>query len=255
MKIETLNQWNLVNGCCCLMPACPIPYLECQSIGGSGQVGFVNYESPTQTYYGTRRTDYEGGGFTQAHAPSIHWTQIGGQWIEPIVIEYSGGDPQTGPSEITFSNAVDVGASRAASFDAMVAALDWQNMAKGTGCLATRVEPSPFGWFPAIHLHAVFIRFRWVVPDFFEGKYFKITWDVVEEPANGSPSFFAQDQTWEWTGPGDPDNPDSWTSGWHEIPPPTEPGLRRVVNIRYECYRSSKFGTKPQVTGESYEIP
>lgn len=253
MKIETLDDWHAV-GCCCPMPACPIPYQECQGISGNGYVGFVNYEVPTQTYYGTRRTDYEGGGFTQTRAPSIHWTLLGGQWIEPIHTEYSDGDPKTGPSETTFSDVVDVDASRAASFAAMVAALDWQNMTKFDGCQASRSHPSPFGWFPARHLGTVFVRFRWVIPEFFEGKYFKITWDVVEEPADGNPSFFAQDQTWEWSGPGDPDNPDSWVSGWHDIPAPPVPGLRRVVNIRYECYRSARLGTKPQVTGDAVEL-
>lgn len=105
-------------------------------------------------------------------------------------------------------------------------------------------------------------RFRWVVPDTFEGSYFKVTWDILEEPDgwdDPSPtvfrSFVATDQTWEWTGPGDPEDPDSWKSGWYEIDPPSVPGTRRVVNIRFECYRSTHFGNKPQVTGEAVELP
>ena len=122
--------------------------------------------------------------------------------------------------------------------------------------------------FPANFLAQVRkIRFRWVVPQDWSpiaqpGSYFKVTWDILEEPDGWdapSPtvfrSFVATDQTWEWTGPGDPEDPDSWKSGWYEIAPPSLPGTRRVVNIRFECYRSTRFGNKPQVTGEAVELP
>jgi hypothetical protein len=117
------------------------------------------------------------------------------------------------------------------------------------------------------------LRFRWVIPDTwtdqntgldvpFTGSYFKITWDILEEPDgwdDPSPtvfrSFHLSDQTWEWTGPGDPEDDDSWKSPWFEIDPPEVPGTRRVVNIRFECYRSPKYGNKPQVTGEAVELP
>ena len=109
---------------------------------------------------------------------------------------------------------------------------------------------------------AAWMRFRWVVPDTWEGSYFKITWDVVEEPEgwDADPptaprSFFLTDQTWTWAGPGDTEDEDSWKSGWYEVEPPDVPGVRRVVNIRFECYQSAKFGVKPQVTGDAVEIP
>ena len=262
MKIETLDDWNAVNGCCCFMPYCPMPQRECRTIYGIGQVAFVLHELATDTYYGTSRTDYEDGGFSQSRAISSHWTQLGGVWIEPRETERTEGDPQTGESQTTLSDPVDLAASRDASFAAMVGALDWETMTGYPNCDAYRADLEPVG-YPAYHLGAGFMRFRWVVPDDFEGKYFKITWDVVEEPDgwdSGEPnapvrSFFAQDQTWEWTGPGDPDDPDSWKSGWYHIDPPASAGARRVVNIRYECYRSAKFGTKPQVTGEAVELP
>jgi hypothetical protein len=120
-----------------------------------------------------------------------------------------------------------------------------------------------------------------------EGSYFKITWDVVffpvghdamiddpdyeppeEEPEGGwppvpqipdpdapDPVVISTDQTWTWAGPGDPDDLATWKSGWYDLPVPTAPGENRVVNIRFECYRSPQFGNKPQVTGEAYEIP
>lgn len=101
-------------------------------------------------------------------------------------------------------------------------------------------------------------RFRWEVPTSHDGAYYKITWDVLEEldgwddpspPRNRS--FLSQDNVWEWSGPGDPLDPDSWKSGWYELPLPSTKGEVRVVNIRYECYRDSRNGVAPQVTGEA----
>lgn len=101
-------------------------------------------------------------------------------------------------------------------------------------------------------------RFRWSIPDSFTGVYFKVTWDVLDQPTGWdapSPtvfrSFFAQDLTWEWTGPGDPMNPDSWKSGFYEIDLPDFDGVRKIVNIRYEFFRSTKFGVKPLTIGEA----
>jgi hypothetical protein len=111
-------------------------------------------------------------------------------------------------------------------------------------------------------------RFRWVIPQDWSpgmpvpGSHFKVTWDILEEPDGWDApeptvfrSFHLQDQTWVWTGPGDPEVEDSWKSGWYIIPPPDVPGTRRVVNIRFECYNSTKFGDRPQVTGEAVELP
>ena len=98
-------------------------------------------------------------------------------------------------------------------------------------------------------------RFKWVIPDTWEGSYFKITWDIVNFPEDGDPSAVSTDNTWEWEGPGDPENEDSWKSGSYDIPVPSVEGESRVVNVRFECYKSTKFGVKPQVTGEAYEYP
>lgn len=103
--------------------------------------------------------------------------------------------------------------------------------------------------------------YQWSVPDEWQGSYFKVTWDVLEEPDgwdDPSPtvfrSFVAEGLTWVWTGPGDTEDPDSWKSGVYTIEPPTVPGTRRVVNVRFECYKSAKFGVRPQVTGEAVEL-
>lgn len=98
-------------------------------------------------------------------------------------------------------------------------------------------------------------RFRWNIPEEWEGSYFKITWDVVFFPAaGGTPTAVSADATWVWSGPGDPEDPDSWKSGWYPINVPTSPGESRIVNIRFECYRSTKLGLKPQVTGEAVDL-
>jgi hypothetical protein len=97
-------------------------------------------------------------------------------------------------------------------------------------------------------------RFRWVIPDTHAGTYFKITWDVVFFPTTGDPVAVSTDNTWEWTGPGDPEDEDTWKSGWYEIPVPEEPGENRGVNIRFECY-AGPYGHLPQITGEAVEIP
>jgi hypothetical protein len=98
-------------------------------------------------------------------------------------------------------------------------------------------------------------RFRWVVPDTWTGSHFKVTWDIATYPTDPLAEIsYIQDLTWEWTGPGDPEDADSWKSGWYEIEPPGEPGERKIVNVRYSCYRSPRFGNKPQITGDAEDI-
>jgi len=135
---------------------------------------------------------------------------------------------------------------------------DFDGCASGTACIASTVvtaEPETTGG--TLYLTATKARFRWVVPDTWEGSYFKVTWDVVFFPTDEStPTVIATDQTWDdWTGPGDPDDEATWKSGWYELTPPETAGQVRVVNVRYECYRSTRLGIKPQITGEAYEIP
>lgn len=126
------------------------------------------------------------------------------------------------------------------------------------------------------------VRYRWRVPNTFTGSYFKVTWDVLTEPLGwddeiddpdyeppipndppepvpqvprpGRPTrTYVEDLTWEWTGPGVVVDPATWVSGWYELDPPPEVGTRRVINIRYECYRSP-YGNKPETTGEGVDL-
>ena len=103
-------------------------------------------------------------------------------------------------------------------------------------------------------------RFRWVIPNTFTGSYFKITWDILEEPEGwnsglpGAPSRTLTPATpWEWTGPGVEGNENSWKSGWYEIEPPAVPGTRRVVNVKIECY-TDPFGSMPDPIGEQVTL-
>jgi hypothetical protein len=133
----------------------------------------------------------------------------------------------------------------------------------GSSCVSSTAQTEdPLPGDDSVAVTVIGSRFRWTIPDTWTGSYFKITWDILEEPDgwdDPSPtvfrSFHLSDQTWEWTGPGDPEDAASWQSGWYVIEPPEVAGSRRVVNIRFECYRSPRFGNKPQVTGEAVELP
>lgn len=102
-------------------------------------------------------------------------------------------------------------------------------------------------------------RIRWGVSTAWPGSYYKVTWDIVDEPDfwdedPPSPpgtvrSWFAQDLTWVWSGPGDPAVPSDWLSPWFEIALPPYAGVRRPVNFRYAGFRSTKFGSAPDITG------
>lgn len=69
-----------------------------------------------------------------------------------------------------------------------------------------------------------------------------------------TPPVLSEDFVEIWTGPGDPNDDDSWLFPlWHELEIPTDEAENRVVNVRFYCYPDSPYGYAPQVTGESYE--
>lgn len=65
----------------------------------------------------------------------------------------------------------------------------------------------------------------------------------------------AKDQTWEWIGIVDPEDPDTSRSEWYFIDVPDLPGQHRIVNIRFRCYRETPYGNAPQITGDGIEWP
>jgi hypothetical protein len=120
------------------------------------------------------------------------------------------------------------------------------------------------------------------IVSWWKGTYYKIMWDVLTEPDDWDATIkdpnppdplpedwdwaehqvpkpgrgtrtYVQDLTWEWTGPGDPENDDSWVSDWYFLEPPPVNGNRRIVNIRVTCYRGP-FGSKKQLTGEEVDL-
>lgn len=93
------------------------------------------------------------------------------------------------------------------------------------------------------------VRYRCRVPVSHLGTYFKITWDVLYElagwdntavPIEDRPVRYSRkDLTVEWEGPGSGAQSDpSWLAGdWYDLPAPEEPGVRKVINIRFEHMR------------------
>ena len=94
-------------------------------------------------------------------------------------------------------------------------------------------------------------RFKNVVSVEHVGDMFKWWWDIYFFPADGSaPVMVEEDVYEEWFGPGSgPQDDPSWEMPWHIIEPPTEPGEKRRVNLRFECY-VSPYGQLPQIDGE-----
>lgn len=262
MAIETLEDWNaILSQCCCEMPGCPLPSKECESIVATGILnGYVPTADPAvyDPNYAVTVLTYSGADpavvtFTRN---CIVFITIGGVDFSvgngDIDVVYSGGDDYGNPIVTTYespkSEADTISDTRAAA----TASLDFESetQTKGASCAASFAQPIASGSGSNFTIALTYVRIRWIIPDTFEGSYFKITWDVLTEPTDPlAQKSYIEDLTWEWTGPGDPDDVDSWKSGWYEIAPPGEPGTRTVVNIRYECYRSTKFGNKPQTTG------
>jgi len=267
MNIETLEDWNAILGqCCCPMPVCPVPDMDYEAIGGYGQAGYADAaydEEWNLVLYGKWRQDYTDGGWWEKESPSSHWTKLGYDgfgdiWVSPIltVITEGGTTPTNGMIDTeTRSNPVNVELAREASVAAMIEAVDWDTMGVDNNIRQSERINYDADSFPFNLVNITFVRFRWVIPDTWEGSYFKITWDVLTTPTDPeAEKSFVQDLTWVWSGPGDPEDEDSWKSPWYEITPPGDPGTKEVVNIRFECYKSTKFGNLPQVTGKSEDI-
>ena len=277
MKIETIDDFEAVAACCCLDGyTCPQPTAETEIAHGVGDI--YPFRTDATTYYSKLRRSWGDGGEQLWHANPIHASQVGpvpgyhpaNTNTPDFQIDFTSSPPLTGGFTDAKEDPIGVGDARSASKSAIFAGLDWPNM----GVLETGYptgsrspqhwhfdpDPSAGSLAAKLDLHNFkFARFRWIVPNTFEGAFFKITWDVLEEPDgwdDPSPtvfrSFYLEDQTWEFTGPGDPGDPESWKSPWIEIPPPDVGGTRRIVNIRFQCIRSTKLGTlPPDVFGEA----
>lgn len=107
-----------------------------------------------------------------------------------------------------------------------------------------------------------------LVDYYFEGSSFQVTYDIIEEPEGWDDmvgedhdpdapprTFFSQDNVLDWVGPRDPEDPDSLIIGVVSIPHPIVPGIRRIVNIRFNCYPNSPFGFRNQIFTDPITLP
>lgn len=269
MTIETLGDWNTrLEQCgCCEMPVCFQPEKECQknwvtyapayadgyAISGKWKTAdWECYNSASNTFP-TGTANFRG--FDRVSNPC---GLIGISGLDPA---RSAGVAEGCTDDFewldgTGSNPWDVSVFiEDISADAETYLSFPPTCSGGAGCYSELSAGETGG-------SATKSRFRWKIPNEHLGTYFKITWNILNEPTGWnttSPvrSYYhepeePEDFTYEWTGAagGGTDR----HSGWYEIPVPDFIGQRRVVNIRYECYRS-KFGTKPQVTGEAVTLP
>ena len=332
MAIEILDDWNAILGqCCCEMPACPVPTLECESMlleldicgivgadhfgqskpAGAGSTYYLtktytrvvdhagdaigpppqHFERTQETVYfyddeypvgtafsGSCDSDYSDVSSGSSFCPfagsgsisySVTGTAAAGYSIQRSeTIGVVPGDATHSYSDVethTYSNPItDQLAYLVGNAEARYAYLGFT--ANGSDCSSLMLVTATDADGDATALDWQRHRYRWVIPDTwldqntgetvpFPGTYFKITWDVATYPTDPAAEIsYIQDLTWEWAGPGDPEDPESWKSGWYELDTPGEPGERKVVNVRFECYRSPQFGNKPQITGDAEDI-
>lgn len=270
--IETLDDWNsrLLDCGCCPMPECLTPTKECQSV-------FGEYNSEidaeiTGGLYLTYEIEVEYENCTDTLSASYDYLiqgGIGAYEIDPPTLTITGEscDPDTRGAYIG-STYTGLTAYTPAMF--LTDALTYQNAhasftdpdnitVYNTPCFSSVTGNNEFG--QAIYsLDICTNRFRWKVPDAHTGTYFKITWDVLNEPTGwdstpptATRTYFAEDQTFVWNGTagGGTDR----YSEWYRITVPNFVGTRRIVNVRYECYGTTNYGNKPQVTGEAVTLP
>lgn len=284
--IETLDDWNkrLAGDCCCLMPECPTPTKDCESIfsdfhtdydGGAGggltnlpfglyrsyttTVVYENCSESSTTTYATLIDEPESPCGEEGPDAEVSST-------EPETCEDTEENPRGEYKGIRYTGAVkytpEAWLEDVLPFQAAITFADPKcaPFYSNQGCLSELRISTEFG---ANYYTANFTltRFRWKIPDIHKGSYFKITWDILNEPfrwndakkPTGPRTYLLEDQTYEWSG-----NAGGGTdrySGWYVIPTPNFNGQRRVVNVRFECYRSENYGNKPQVTGEAVTLP
>jgi hypothetical protein len=270
--IETQDAWNArLRYCeCCLMPVCPEPLTIGESIQAKYGANAIGFEDGV--FYGKITVDYwwtDSEGTFHPEDPFTgevrNWNLLSGPCGETDVDSLErdgvemppadgiiGGNSESYDLEQPFVSenymeAIMDHFNTNYNFVSVVCGFSDSKIARFSGPMSPSIE--------ADFIRKVRIRFR--IPTTHTGSYFKITYDIAEFPEDGDPSFISQDNVIEWTGPGTGGQSDpSWLAGdWVEIEPPEDPGERRIVNIRYTCYAGTKFGVRPQVTGESLEIP
>lgn len=104
------------------------------------------------------------------------------------------------------------------------------------------------------------VRFRWGVPEAHTGTWYKVAWDIIEEPEGWEESeteirsYVSRNNVWEWTRPEGTLSPEDLLSDWYSILPPSTPGSRRVINGRVWHFRSP-YGSLPTPFGDQINLP
>ena len=145
MIIRTSQDAALVSCCDCLPPACEAPRKECQSLSGAADLAWEIYNSVTHTYYRTTRWDYNDGGFLQWTQSQAFNAVLGGFPVSTAVRNITEGEPKTGGSNSSVSDAIDIEAARTAAIAALESAVEWDNedFTYGTGCDSWRENRTP----------------------------------------------------------------------------------------------------------------
>lgn len=256
MAIETMEDWNnrLAACGCCAMPIVDFIQFRMESIIFYSAVAGV---SDGSDWYLQQRNDYAEGGFIQLNYSPTFAAFGGGVIVQAITRTDTEGDPQTGAITKTYSSPNPLPAMREAARSAIAAAVDWDVMTRDLfpgSLLIDQYGRDNLG------THTVFrhARYRFGNSSIYnpDGQYLKITYDVLESPFVGDAFIYAPDLVLEWEGPGTGGvEDDSWFTPWQDLPPPTAPGIRSIVNIRYTHYRSNRYGIKPQTQGPSFPAP
>lgn len=181
-----------------------------------------------------------------------------------VVSEYEADEVtyyDTYETTITFSNLVET----EDVVTGAMALLDEEEWSEGS-CVSSATESFPIcDDEPTDSLIAVVFtlaRYRFAPPLDYDRSTWAMEWDLVTaspewwewydagatgtEPTPG-PSLVSH-EAWVW------DGIDEW-SEWFEIPLPTETGETRVVNVQTVCWKSTRIGTKPFLSGDEVALP
>jgi hypothetical protein len=271
MPIETLPDWNsrlLACGCCGLHECvAPLFFLETSNHATSHVSHFSS-----GTFYTSRLRSYSAGGSVETFWDVNFETSLKSTPATEIRIP-----PLTGILTETYNGDNTPAESRENGIDYLLENFDWEDpnprpdLCGGTfsssgpitfsAVVASTVYRDRFPSFCGFLMaQLAFKRWRWQVPlnSVFPTpkryKYYKITWDVVFFPADEDedPVVESEDNVWENELDSDDLSDTGFSSPWYELAPPEEEGERRVVNVRYSCYRETPYGSKPQIIGESF---
>lgn len=254
--IETLDEWNSALGCCCGMPACPEPILEMMGVSGSLTVSFYSghFTDLAGTRYKVETTTHGGCSYVVTDTLASYYSGFlpdGTFSLDNLTTAVTGSLSGWDSTTVTTKTAPITWADWITGAKSLItanfAAMDESDWGSAPLSYSQLSHPSAYSApDTSFAVAMLFNRYRWRIPSSHLGSYFKLTWDVVFIPDAGAPAAVLTDETWEWTGPGTGayDDP-SWRSSWYALDPPSTPGKRKVVNVRFECYRGP-YGSKPQ---------